>query len=383
MESDKPNKHIKKTIGYWVAQEQYPMQDLLKFVIEAEKSGFRTTMTSDHFHPWWHNGGYSNFAWIWIAVAANMTKKMQFITGVTAPTYRYHPAIIAQAFASLDTLFPNRIGLGIGTGEAMNEVPLGYDWPSPKFRLKKTIDAIKVIKNLWEPHGLVHKFIDKKEINSNNYEQKENSNYYSHSESFKPNTKKQNQFLTYNGDYFHIRNAKLYTPPVTNIPIYMAASGVQSIKAAAKHTEGLITVLSPEETKEKNVFQIFEDAVKKEGKNPNQMEKIVEYKVSYSNDYDKAFQSATFWRSTLIENIFNLSIESPLKLQQKAINDVSDEKIKKSIQITTSLEDIIKSIEEFFKVGYTRIYIHSTSPNEIEFVREIGKKVLSYFYTKM
>jgi coenzyme F420-dependent glucose-6-phosphate dehydrogenase len=383
MESDKPNKHIKKTIGYWVAQEQYPMQDLLKFVIEAEKSGFRTTMTSDHFHPWWHDGGYSNFAWIWIAVAANMTKKMQFITGVTAPTYRYHPAIIAQAFASLDTLFPNRIGLGIGTGEAMNEVPLGYDWPSPKFRLKKTIDAIKVIKNLWDPHGLVHKFIDEKEINSNNYEQKENSNYYSPSESSKTNTKKQNQFLNYNGDYFHIRNAKLYTPPLTNIPIYMAASGVQSIKAAAKYTEGLITVLSPEETRKKNIIQIFEDALKKEGKNPNQMEKIVEYKVSYSNDYDTAFQSATLWRSTLIENIFNLSIENPQKLQQKAINDVSDEKIKKSIQITTSIEDIIKSIEEYFKVGYTKIYIHSISPNEIEFVREIGKKVLSYFYTKI
>lgn len=379
MESNKPNKHINKTIGYWIAQEQYPMQDLLKFVIEAEKSGFRTTMTSDHFHPWWHNGGYSNFTWVWIAVAANMTKKMQFITGVTAPTYRYHPAIIAQAFASLDTLFPNRIGLGIGTGEAMNEVPLGYDWPSPKFRLKKTIDAIKVIKNLWEPHGLVHKFINKKEINSNNYDQKENSNYYSHSESSKTHTKKQNQFLNYNGDYFHIRNAKLYTPPLTNIPIYMAAAGVQSIKAAAKYTDGLITVLSPEETKEKKVFQTFEDAVKKEGKNPDQMEKIVEYKVSYSTDYDTAFQSATFWRSTLIENIFNQSIESPLKLQQKAINEVSDEKIKKAIQITTSLEDIIKSIEEFFKVGYTRVYIHSTSPNEIEFVREIGKKVLSYF----
>ena len=383
MESDKPNKHIKKTIGYWVAQEQYPMQDLLNFVIEAEKSGFSTTMTSDHFHPWWHNGGYSNFAWIWIAVAANMTKKMQFITGVTAPTYRYHPAIIAQAFASLDTLFPNRIGLGIGTGEAINEVPLGYDWPSPKFRLNKTIDAIKVIKNLWESHGLVHKFKDDKGIKSNNYEQKENSNYYSPSESSKTNTKKQNQFLNYNGDYFHIRNAKLYTPPLTNIPIYMAAAGVQSIKASAKYTEGLITVLSPEETREKNIFQIFEDAIKKEGKHPNQMEKIVEYKVSYSNDYDKAFQSATFWRSTLIENIFNLSIENPQKLQQKAINDVSDEKIKKSIQITTSIEDIIKSIEEFFEVGYTRVYIHSTSPNEIEFVREIGKKVLSYFYTKI
>ena len=384
MESDKPNKHIKKTIGYWVAQEQYPMQDLLKFVIEAEKSGFNTTMTSDHFHPWWHNGGYSNFAWIWIAVAANMTKKMQFITGVTAPTYRYHPAIIAQAFASLDTLFPNRIGLGIGTGEAINEVPLGYDWPSPKFRLKKTIDAIKVIKNLWNIDEEGHKLIDKKEVNNNNYQQKEHSNYHSsHSEPSNINTKKQNQFLNYNGDYFHIRNAKLYTPPLTNIPIYMAAAGLQSTKAAAKYTEGLITVLSPEETRKKNIFQIFEDAVKKEGKNPTQMEKIVEYKLSYSNDYDKAFQSAIFWRSTLIKNIFNLSIESPLKLQQKAIKDVSDETIKKSIQITTSIEDIIKSIEEYFKVGYTRVYIHSTSPNEIDFVREIGKKILSYFYNKI
>jgi coenzyme F420-dependent glucose-6-phosphate dehydrogenase len=90
----------------------------------------------------------------------------------------------------------------------------------------------------------------------------------------------------------------------------MAASGIKSIKAAAKHTQGLITVLSPEETRKKHIFQILEDAIKKEGKNPNQIEKIVEYKVSYSHDYDKAFQSATFWRATLIENIFNQPIEA-------------------------------------------------------------------------
>ena len=154
MDLSSTTKDNQKIIGYWAAQEQYSMQDLLRFVLQAETSGFISTMTSDHFHPWWHTGGYGNFTWIWIAVAANMTKKMQFITGVTAPIYRYHPAIIAQAFASLDTLFPNRIGLGIGTGEAMNEVPLGYDWPSPKFRLKKTIDAIKVIKNLWKHQGV-------------------------------------------------------------------------------------------------------------------------------------------------------------------------------------------------------------------------------------
>jgi coenzyme F420-dependent glucose-6-phosphate dehydrogenase len=138
-----------KTIGYWAAQEQYSMQDLLKFILEAERGGFNTTMTSDHFHPWWHDGGYSNFTWVWIAAAAEQTKKMKFVTGVTAPIYRYHPAIIAQAFASLDVLCPGRIGLGVGTGEAMNEVPLGYDWPkSSKVRRTRTIEAIQVIRKL-------------------------------------------------------------------------------------------------------------------------------------------------------------------------------------------------------------------------------------------
>ena len=136
-------------IGYWTSQEQYSMHDLIKFVIEAEKGGFTTTMTSDHFHPWWHDNGYGNFTWIWLAAAAERTKNMKFITGVTAPVYRYNPAIIAQAFASLDVLYPGRIALGVGTGEAMNEVSVGFDWPSADIRLKRITEAIQIIKQLW------------------------------------------------------------------------------------------------------------------------------------------------------------------------------------------------------------------------------------------
>jgi G6PDH family F420-dependent oxidoreductase len=140
-------------LGYWAAHEQYSMQDLLKFVVEAERGGFTTTMTSDHFHPWWHDNAFGNFTWIWIATAAERTKKMHFTTGVTAPVYRYHPAIIAQAFASFDALHPGRISLGLGTGEAMNETPLGFDWPSPKVRLARTKEAIDIIKSLWRQEG--------------------------------------------------------------------------------------------------------------------------------------------------------------------------------------------------------------------------------------
>jgi len=168
-------------LGYWTAHEQYSIQDLLKFVVEAEKGGFTMTMTSDHFHPWWHDNAFGNFTWTWIAAAAERTKRMHFTTGVTAPVYRYHPAIIAQAFASLDVMYPGRISLGLGTGEAMNELPLGFEWPSSRVRLARTKEAIDIIKSLWRQE-------EKKKKNNN-----------------------ENGFVTYNGAHYRIHNAKLYT----------------------------------------------------------------------------------------------------------------------------------------------------------------------------
>jgi coenzyme F420-dependent glucose-6-phosphate dehydrogenase len=327
------------SIGYWAAHEQYSMHELLKFVVEAEKGGFTTTMTSDHFHPWWHDNAYGNFTWIWIATAAERTKRMQFMTGVTAPVYRYHPAIIAQAFASLDVLYPGRIGLGLGSGEAMNESPLGFDWPRARSRLTRVREAIQIIRELWEG--------------------------------------KNDGFVNYNGEYFLIRNAKLYTPPVKPIPIYMAATGQQAAKVAAKYADGLISYLRPVEAG--NVLRLFDSTAEKEGRDLNSLEKIAEYKVSFAGDYEEAFKSATFWRATLIKNVFDSDISDPRKLQRKAEKEVSDEKLKQAIQITTSIEDCIKSIDEYFKAGFTRVYVHSTSPDENKFIQMFSKKVMPYF----
>ena len=331
-------------LGYWAAHEQYSMQDLLKYVVEAERGGFTTTMTSDHFHPWWHDNAFGNFTWIWIAAAAERTKKMHFTTGVTAPVYRYHPVIIAQAFASFDALYPGRISLGLGTGEAMNETPLGFDWPSPKVRLARTKEAIDIIKSLWRQEG------------KNN----------------------ENGFVTYHGSYYHLHNAKLYTPPASHhIPIYLAATGSQSTRVAAQYSDGLITYLKPE--KAKDVLMHFDKSARASGRNPQSLEKIAEYKVSYSEDYDRAFKSTEFWRATLIENIFNSKITDPRKLQQKAKREVSDEMLKESIQVTDSVEDCTRSLEKYFNAGFTRVYIHSTSPEEIKFIQTFCKKVLPYF----
>jgi coenzyme F420-dependent glucose-6-phosphate dehydrogenase len=350
-------------LGYWAAHEQYSMQDLLRFVVEAEKNGFTTTMTSDHFHPWWHDNAYGNFAWIWIAVAAERTKKMQFVTGVTAPIYRYHPAIIAQAFASLDILYPDRIGLGLGTGESMNETPLGFDWPRPKARLKRMIEAAQIISKLW--HTTTNK--------DNNNDGKKTSNYGSEDDE---------GFVYFNGEYFLIRNAKLYSPPASHhIPIFMAAAGPESAKASAKYSDGLITFLKAKDSQK--ILDVFDRIIQKDGKgdnnNINSKQKIAEYKVSYSNNYEQAFNSSKFWRATLLKDAFNTSISDPRRLEQKAKQQVHDQQLKESIEITTSIENCIKSIEEYFKAGFTKVYVHSTSPNEIDFIREFGKKVLPYF----
>jgi len=352
-------------IGYWASQEQYSMQQLIDFVKEAEKAGFESTLTSDHFHPWSHTNGHGNFTWVWLSAAAERTKKMKFTTGVTAAVYRYNPGLIAQAFASLDVLYPGRIGLGVGSGEAMNEVTLGFDWPTAEIRVDRTVESIQIIKKLWNKSATGNNDFEDSRINN-----KENSNIQ-----FRVD---EDGFVTFMGKFFKIQNAKLYTPPLTNIPLFMAASGTNAIKAAAEYTDGLITTSKPGEGA-KETFEIFDNAARNANKDINSLEKIAKPKVSYSEDYDEAFKATEFWRTTQIDDAFDTKINDPRILEEKAKREVSDDELKKSTIIVTSIEDLIAPIEKYLKAGFTKIYIHSTSPDEIEFIRLFSKRVLTYF----
>ena len=130
------------------------------------------------------------------------------------------------------------------------------------------------------------------------------------------------------------------------------------------------------------VIDIFDKMVKRVGRDPSSVEKIAEYKLSFSEDYDKAFQSSVFWRATMLKNAFNTDISDPRKLERKAKEKVPDETLNESIDIITSIEDSIKSIENYFKAGFTTVYVHSTSPDEVAFVRSFGKKILPYFTSR-
>ena len=194
---------------------------------------------------------------------------------------------------------------GVGSGEAMNEDPLGFDWPDTKIRLARTTEAIQIIKKLWNE-----------------------------------GKKRENGFVDFKGKYFSIRNAKLYTPPPSdNIPPYMAAVGPEAIKTAAKYCDGLTTVTKADQSKE--ILDLFNKSAKDVGKDPFLLEKIAIPKICYSTYYDKAFKYIEFWRAALLEDVFNTEISDPRQLEEKAKKEVSDEQLKKSSPIITSIEDSI------------------------------------------
>jgi len=324
-------------VGYWSAQEQYSMKDLLDFAVEAEKGGFRTMMASDHFHPWFHTNGHGNFTWVWMAAAAERTKRMEFFTGITCPIFRYSPGIVAQAFASLDDLYPGRIGLGLGTGEAMNEVPNGFEWGTQTERLERTREAIEIIQRLWN---------------------------------------KRQDFVSYRGRYYHTEDARLYTPPAGAIPIYMAATGKNSTRVVAKYCDGLITFF-----REGFAEQLadLKKAATEYVRDPESLQVAIEYKLSFAEDYEKALASARCWKPTALKGVLMSELYDPRKLEERAQLEVSDEMLKQSWQIMTSIDEATGSIERMFKAGVTRVYVHSSSPDEKAFLKEFTGKVLPHF----
>jgi coenzyme F420-dependent glucose-6-phosphate dehydrogenase len=319
------------TIGYWTAQEQYAPHELTQFARSAEEVGFETVVSSDHFMPWFNARAHGGFTWAWIAATAAYTAKIRFGTGVTAPD-RYHPAVIAQAFATLDSMFPGRMMLGLGAGEAMNSIPLGIVRPSPGQSVLRLKDAVEIIRRLW----------------SGNYED-------------------------FDGFFFRLRHAKLYTTPRSKIPIFVAAGGHSTAKIAGEFGDGVIGFSGGEDA-----LKMAMDSAKEHGKDLDNFGRMIEFKCSYAPDYESALESAKVWRSTMVPHVLSSDTSDPRKLEEKGEKEVPDKKIEDTWSIVTNVEDLIKPIQELQRKGYNYIQVHSSSPREMEFIHEFGKKAMPH-----
>lgn len=323
--------------GFYAAHEQYDPKTLLDYAINAEKNGFDNIWSSDHFHPWAHTGANSGFAWVWLSAVAERTKRVS-VGSVTAPLLRYHPAIVAQAFATLNFMYPNRIFLCLATGESMNESPLGLKWPPYRERLERLEESIKIIKILW-------------------------------SESF----------VDFEGKYYRLRKANLYTKPKTKIPIYVAASGPTTAYVAGKYADGLLTSARVFEEKFKSeILPAFEGGAKSVDRDPSKLKKIVHVIISYDEDFDKAVESCKFWNATMVPGIFNAEIYDPREIEKLA-QTIGREEIIKRRFIATSEEEIIEKIEHYIEMGINEVEFLSTSPDQNKFIELFGKKVIPYF----
>jgi coenzyme F420-dependent glucose-6-phosphate dehydrogenase len=323
--------------GFYAAHEQYDPNALLDFAVRAEKNNFDTIWSSDHFHPWAHTSAKSGFAWIWLASAAERTRRVSVGT-VTPPLLRYHPALVAQAFSTLSFMYPSRVFLCLATGEAMNEAPLGLRWPSFSERLSRLEESVVIIRKLWT-----------------------------------------DSFVDFEGKYYRLRKANLYTKPRGEIPLYVAANGSSTAYVAGKYADGLLTSGRVFEAKFRSeLLPALQRGAKEAGRRADKIKKIIHIVTSYDEDSEKAVESCRFWNATMVPGIFNAEVYDPREIETKA-QSITKEDVLKTRFIVTNEEDAIRKIELYLDAGVTEVEFLSTSPDQNNFIDFFGKKVFPYF----
>ncbi|OSC42068.1 F420-dependent hydroxymycolic acid dehydrogenase [Mycobacterium decipiens] len=243
-----------KPVGIVLSHEQFRTDQLVAHAQAAERAGFQYAWASDHLQPWQDNQGHSMFPWLTLALVGNSTSRISFGTGVTCPIYRYHPATVAQAFASLAILSPGRVFLGLGTGERLNEQAATSEFGSYAERHDRLIEAIELIRRLWS-----------------------------------------GERTSFAGTHFRTADLRLYDPPPTPPPIFVAASGPKSAALAGQYGDGWITQAG--DLKDAKLLAAFAAGAQAAGRDPASLGKRAEL-FAVVGDRSEATRAATLWRFT-------------------------------------------------------------------------------------
>lgn len=312
-------------IGFFAAHEQHDPSTLLEHVAMAEAAGFDSVWTSDHTHPWWHTDAHCGAAWPWLGAALERTRSVRLGTGVTPPISRYHPGVIAQVFATLGAMYPGRVHLALGTGEAMNEVPLGYEWPEYGDRRRRLVDACEIISRLWD-----------------------------------------GGFQDYDGEYWTIDGLRLYTLPDRRVPLYVAGNGPQSASVAGRYADGFLTVRDVE-TFEGKLRPSIESAAADAGRRATDIRFVRQLGVSYAPSYDDALESAGFWRGPRAIG-FHQDIADPREIERRG-RELPVESMADAWLVTSDPADIRTTLADAEAAGFDEVEILSASPDQSAFIR--------------
>ncbi len=316
-----------RELGYAMSSEEHRPNDLVRHARQAEEAGFTFALISDHYHPWVDHQGQSPFVWGVIGGIAQATERLRLGTGVTCPTIRIHPAIIAQAAATAASMMPGRFFLGVGTGENLNEHILGDRWPAHDLRMEMLDEAIAVIRQLW-----------------------------------------QGGTQTFRGRFYTVENARVYTLPEESTPIMFAASGPKAAETAGRLGDGFIGT-SPQA----ELLQTFD------GAGGTGKPRYGQLTVCWAPDEATARRTAhEWWPNAGLQGELSQDLPTPAHFQQ-ACQLVTEDMIAQSIVCGPDPQQHIEQIQQYFDAGYDHVYVHQVGPDQEGFFDFYRREVLPRF----
>ena len=321
-------------LGWKAGTEQFPPDQLLDFARAAEEAGFDSIDASDHFHPW-AESGQACFVWTWLGAVAAKTNKIAFGTGITCPILRYHPAVVAQAAATVAALAPGRFFLGVGTGEALNEYSAVGQWPGYNIRRRQLGEAIELIRKLWSGEKITHR-----------------------------------------GEYYQTRDAKLYTLPGQPISIYISTMVPASARFAGKYGDGLITVGGEDPDTYRGIFENFDSGAMEAGRERGRAPRMIEIAAEFTDNQETAVENRKkYWAGTFVPALFTERIYTPQMSEQNG-KVVGSDTIKEAVCISTDPEEHVKLAQRYIDLGFDHLIFHSADPDQRGFLENYGRHVL-------
>ena len=321
-------------IGYKASAEQFDPVTLLDFTIEAERYGFELAGVSDHFQPWRHHDGHAPAALPWLGAAGQRTSNLVLGTSVLTPTLRYHPSVIAQAFATLGCLTPGRVFLGVGTGEAMNETPVtGGEFPDRKERRRRLSEAVQLIRLLWSEER-----------------------------------------VDFEGDYYRTRKATIYDRPDQPVPIYMAASGPLAAKLAGRLGDGFICTSGKDAALYDELLAKLAEGAEAAGRDPASIRHMIEIKVSYDRDPERATTNTHPWAALALKPEQKEGIEDPIEMERVA--DANLDQAPSRFICSADPEEVVEKIATYVELGFEELLLHAPGADQSRFLEEFGADVL-------
>jgi coenzyme F420-dependent glucose-6-phosphate dehydrogenase len=323
-------------VGYKASAEQFGPRDLVEYAVRAEEVGLDSVWVSDHFLPWRHEGGHAPWALAWMPAVAERTKRVQIGTSVLTPTFRYNPAVIAQAFATMSLLSGGRVILGVGSGEALNEIAVsGREWPEFKERFARLRESIKLIRELWTSDN-----------------------------------------VNFDGEYYKLVDARIYDRPEQPVPVYIAAGGPVVAKYAGRAGDGFIcTSGKGMDLYTEKLMPAVKEGAEAAGKTVEDVDRTIEIKMSYDRDHEKALENTRFWAPLSLSAEQKHSVTSADEMERLA-DELPIEQVAKRWIVASDPDEAVAQIKPYLDAGLNHLVFHGPGHDQERFLTQFSEDVL-------